>query len=94
MRVCNLRGAKLDYWVRKTLFVSGDILLPEGVWSPSTNWAEGGRLLDRERISVVWQGAMWRAHNEKGDSAYGDTMLEAGMRCIVASRYGSEVEVP
>ena len=64
----------------------------------SNDWAHGGPILDRERITIrQWtdmpiihaymphDGAPWRS---------GPTPLIAAMRCYVASRLGREVEVP
>ena len=67
-------------------------------YSPTTGWAQGGPILDRERITIrQWtdmpiihaymphDGAPWGA---------GPTPLIAAMRCYVASKLGREVEVP
>ena len=67
-------------------------------YSPSTVWAQGGPILDRERITIrQWtsipsihaymphDGAPWGA---------GPTPLIAAMRCFCCSRLGREVEVP
>ena len=64
----------------------------------SSDWAHGGPILDRERITIrQWtdmpiihaymphDGAPWGA---------GPTPLIAAMRCYVASKLGREVEVP
>ena len=67
-------------------------------YSPTTDWAQGGPILDRERITIrQWtnmpiihaymphDGAPWGA---------GPTALIAAMRCFCCSRLGREVEVP
>ena len=67
-------------------------------YSPSTGWAQGGPILDRERITIrQWtnmpiihaymphDGAPWGA---------GPTPLIAAMRCFCCSRLGREIEVP
>ena len=66
--------------------------------SYSTDWAQGGPILDRERITIrQWtnmpiihaymphDGAPWGA---------GPTPLIAAMRCFCCSRLGREIEVP
>lgn len=71
---------------------------------PSTVWAQGGPILEREFIELV-PGHPWKAvaHIEEavGDDIvevkvekYGPTPLIAAMRCYVASKLGDEVEVP
>lgn len=69
---------------------------------PSTVWAQGGPIIEREGISIVRQGDNpewvasvynypeddWHLHTE------GDTPLIAAMRCHVASKLGDEVDVP
>jgi hypothetical protein len=68
-------------------------------WAPSTNWAQGGPIIEREEISVNWASGQWQAHiaNDQDEYAqieYGPTPLIAAMRCYVASKLGDEVQVP
>lgn len=71
----------------------------------STNWAQGGPIIDREEIT--WSMNMvepehgsetrycafsYRGGSSKAQS--GPTKLIAAMRCYVASKLGDEVEVP
>jgi hypothetical protein len=65
----------------------------------STNWAQGGPIIERESIQltpcesmVEWSaGMMFR----QGCEDYtGPTPLIAAMRCYVASKLGDEVEIP
>ena len=69
----------------------------------STNWQEGGPIIQRERIGLwayQWneQGepeAGWYAEDEGGDHVRtGPSPLIAAMRCFVASKLGDEVDVP
>jgi hypothetical protein len=77
-------------------------------WTPSTNWAQGGPILEREDIALVplglqW-GAMLRGNAARGAryiaacadefDATGPTMLVAGLRAYVIGRLGPEVELP
>jgi hypothetical protein len=63
--------------------------------SPSTNWAHGGPIIERERIDVLYEHDLrWIAVPQKGIESYGPTPLIAAMRCYVASKLGDEVEIP
>ena len=65
--------------------------------SPSTDWSQGGPIIEREKIATqfwVSEGA-WEALIKGGFFAsYGPTPLIAALRCYVASKLGAEVEVP
>jgi hypothetical protein len=62
--------------------------------SPSTNWAHGGPIIEREEICVLAPvRGLWRGRKE-GRTQYGPTPLVAAMRCYVASKLGDEVEIP
>ena len=72
---------------------------PLSRFSPSTNWAQGGPIIEREQINIGTVGiSTWRAGltNEDGKSFWADgpTPLIAAMRCLVASKLGDEVELP
>ncbi len=70
--------------------------------SPSTLWAQGGPIIEREGINLDNYGKnpRWSAwtpapERESGEAqAYGPTPLIAAMRCYVTSKLGSEVEIP
>jgi hypothetical protein len=65
---------------------------------PSTDWALGGTIIEREKISLWARGDEWAAEsftpNEQGHEETGTTPLIAAMRCYVASKLGDEVELP
>jgi hypothetical protein len=74
-------------------------------YSPSTDWAQGGPIIEREGISTRWDSAdyigdmltnvTWSAAPCDEDYSHtGTTPLIAAMRCYVASKLGDEVEVP
>jgi hypothetical protein len=85
-----LMGDGGDYWcaVDKT-FKTWSIWYS---FSPSTCWAEGGPILERERILPVPRpDGGWSAILTNSDVGWGDTLLEAVMRCYVMSKFGDEV---
>ena len=117
MKTSELTGAALDWAVAKIVFpepdyedadrlvyVHGD---DEFHFTPSTNWAQGGPIIERERIGIdgmrldnvnageveafKWVGG---EHDAFPLTAVGPTPLIAAMRCYVASQLGDEVEIP
>jgi hypothetical protein len=120
-RVFDLVGPRLDAAVAKAQRVASEPdvnldlgldddalppLAPEDEFRPSTNWAQGGAIIDSERISVVFEGDVdgWYAGYEMGtttDFAFfssrgqqGPTALVAAMRAFVVKRLGEEIELP
>ena len=69
-----------------------------GVLFSSTDWSQGGPIIERERIptewSPLWGGWAARDLRNAALSFTGPTLLIAAMRCYVASKLGDEVEVP
>ena len=68
-------------------------------YQPSTDWKQGGPIIEREEISVNWANGQWEAHTVTDDDnfdqiEYGPTPLIAAMRCYVASKLGDDVDVP
>jgi len=69
------------------------------VFFGSTNWTQGGPIIEREKIGHRQRG---RVFNHTFQANYpdgtfmqdGPTPLIAAMRCYVASKLGDEVEVP
>lgn len=98
-------SSQAGYWIweddkvanKKTIYQ-----LIGGAYSPSTNWLQGGPIIEREKMNVLhWTGLRrWAAKPDKEKPAknvpnfFGDTLLEAAMRCYVASKLGNELEVP
>ena len=106
MKTSELTGAALDWAVAKC---EGN----DGVWyasdkdpvdfTPSTNWAHGGEIIEREWLDVTpwpnesdedrrWQCVQYDTHGYV--SSFGFTPLVAAMRCYVASQLGDEIELP
>lgn len=66
-------------------------------YAPSNNWAQGGPIIEREKLCIVPQfPSGWAAtsDNAKDPIEIGPTPLIAAMRAYVASKLGEEVEVP
>ena len=74
------------------------------MWQPSTDWAQGGPIIEREGIELRYWGlhsVPWKASIDGDTDAgvvlyeeHGTTPLIAAMRCYVTSKMGDEVEVP
>jgi hypothetical protein len=70
------------------------------LWWPSTDWAQGGPIIERERIVVYpWHDsgeAAWNSFLRPMEmfKVCGPTPLIAAMRCYVASKLGDKIDVP
>ena len=83
-----------DFWISR----GGDYVRFD-FYQPSSIWAQGGPIIERERIETgyIINGGLsaWRARPFNGSIvAYGPTPLIAAMRCYVASKLGDEVKIP
>ena len=68
-----------------------------GRFNPSTNWAQGGPIIEREGIRQhrSHTGDWWAgSESDPQRPISGPTPLIAAMRCFVASRLGDEVDIP
>ena len=100
MRTNELSGAALDWAVAKCEVGADFIGEVDDPHFYSTDWAQGGPIIERENIAVTgtnfpwWEcDDGWYAHI--GDCySYGTTPLIAAMRCYVASKLGDNVELP
>lgn len=68
-------------------------------YSPSTNWSQGGPIIEREGITVCHgspvHGLEWLACDRSSTHIqHGPSYLIAAMRCFCASKLGEEVELP
>ena len=96
----DLTGAALDWAVAKC---EGTLPASYDDWKQTwprytTSWAQGGPILDRERITIRQWTDMPISHaympHDGAPWGAGPTPLIAAMRCYVASKLGREVEVP
>ena len=108
MKTAELNGAALDWVVAKCEgFEASWHDTPSehclAYWKPSTAWAQGGPIIEREEIcfmpileddnSTSW-AADKRIDNLFDQNFTGQTPLIAAMRCYVASKLGDEVDIP
>lgn len=121
MKTSELTGAALDWAVAKcegidfteggvfhelNNFIGRRSVAGNANWS--TNWAQGGPIIEREMIQLTphcmvnplhgWAAA-FRSFDEDDDVCAlhrmrGKTPLIAAMRCYVASKLGNEIDVP
>jgi len=113
MKTSELTGAALDWAVAKceghNVFIKHApvqvMYTPERkrswyIYRPSTNWAQGGPIIEREGISVDRMGGAWTADITDSVGGYieltesGPTPLIAAMRCYVASQMGDNIDIP
>lgn len=95
----DLVGHALDWAVARCEGGVGEKQLLGAWYAPSTNWAQGGAIIERECISIEYKTdtGVWVATRIEGSAVsedYGKTPLIAAMRCYVASKLGSEVDIP
>ena len=98
IKTSELAGAALDWAVAKCEGIQDSefVRTHMDAWPYSTDWSQGGPIIEREKIGVWWDG-VWHA---KYDGCRPDqvqdahTPLIAAMRCYVASKLGDEVEIP
>jgi len=103
MRTSELTGAALDWAVAKCELPEGwpdtEIVLGDAT-DYSTNWAQGGPIIERERLLIQPEigkegmGNAWYAVSMNDTDSYGPTPLIAAMRCYVASKLGDNIDIP
>jgi allantoicase len=105
----DLTGALLDAAVAKAedeFFSEEDLMLQaKHGFAPSADWADGGPIIERERIELMnvqeggdphkWEAGFNYDHGFfTGPSGSGPTPLVAAMRAYVASKFGDKVDLP
>lgn len=72
--------------------------LTEDYWKPyikpSSDWAQGGPIVEREKITLEWTGEDWMGYIRHDEEFFGPTPLIAAMRAYVASKLGDSIDVP
>ena len=107
IKASELNGIALDWAVSKCVhLINGDDLdigfIREYAYTPSTNWAQGGPIIEQERFAVWFEKhddvdcglPIWFAQDGYAPPMQGSTPLIAAMRCYVAGMLGDEIEVP
>lgn len=109
MKTSELIGPALDWAVAKCLGRQwpdpAAKFLGEQHFKPSTDWAQGGPIIEREEIGTnrrapSMKGEEWEARGSitaKGAGywfATGPTPLIAAMRCFCCARLGDEIDIP
>ena len=103
IKTSELTGAALDWAVgyimgEKLRILDRQIVWPED-YSPSTDWAQGGPIIEREIAKIErFSDALWEAtaftNNAQDFVQTGPTPLIAAMRCYVVAKWNHEVEIP
>lgn len=109
MKISELSGELLNVWVAKALghniatIKQGDVIVGYQLYyysgdTPrlpdySTDWSDGGPVIERDRIGVMPVGIEWKAWaiSDMDATAVGIEPLVAAMRAFVGSKYGVEV---
>lgn len=103
MKTSELTGAALDWAVAvceglMAANTNNVFDFKDFFFSPSTNWEQGGPIIERDWIELLHDGNTWQAigrgFGEDAPEGFGLTPLVAAMRCYVASKLGDEVEIP
>lgn len=98
MKTSSLMGEPLDRAVAQAM---GRKDTDFGWWwdnfKPSTNWAQGGPIIEREKLEFrkvgihTWLAETQCGHNDQSET--GPTPLIAAMRCFVASKLGDTIDI-
>jgi hypothetical protein len=109
MRTVELAGAQLDYWVAKAekadlspewnqgddyVMMGGHSGRPPQRYHPSSNWEQGGPIIERRSISLehIAGDLEWRASIQFGQVMIADDEpLRAAMLALVILKFGLEV---
>lgn len=108
MKTNELTGAALDWAVAKCegrTWLDAENFLAyweeDGEMKYSTDWAQGGPIIEREKINLRHdpdcnKAQAWEASDDIDffEAVYGPTPLIAAMRCYTVSKLGDTVEIP
>ncbi len=103
MKTSELIGKPLDWAVAQYADKHVHIVdIHWGNYCPSTNWAVGGPIIEREKISVMEEcNGTWTASiggcTDLDMPLYqegGPTPLIAAMRCLVSAKLGDTISIP
>ena len=115
MKTNELIGPALDWAVAKcegvgTLDKCNIVWVPkpkephfDEVYSPSTDWSQGGPIIEREEIDITcidgpeeikWKAIRLTRNKKSVHVLKGSTPLIAAMRCFVTYKLGDDIEIP
>ena len=87
--IVRMRGNEITFLDR-----TEDGALSEKHINYSTDWSQGGPIIEREKIELEYGDFEWWARIKADEDFEGTTPLIAAMRCYVASKLGDDVELP
>ena len=94
IKTSELTGAALDWAVAEC----ENVYCFDGSYTPSTNWSQGGPIIEREWIDLhCVNDSLWEAEcPAPGGLAMqnGPTPLIAAMRCYCCAKLGDEIDIP
>ena len=113
VKTAELTGAALDwavakcegfsatgYEARRLKMKGASFEIPKH-WQPSTDWAQGGPIIERVHINILApeETGCWSWIADKGltrgySGGPDRSPLIAAMRCYVASKLGDDIEIP
>jgi len=97
LKTSDLQGPDLDLAVAKAwqpVYSDKHLLEHAKDFHPSTDWAQGGPIIEREKVTIEWTGEDWMGYIRHDEEIFGPTPLIAAMRCYVAACLGDEIELP
>ena len=109
IKTSELTGAALDWAVAKCeghdVFIKHApvqvMYTPKGkrswyIYTPSTNWSQGGPIIEREEIELSRNAPQWAAYPPGlvKRAGSGPTPLIAAMRCYCVSKLGDTIDIP
>lgn len=101
MKTSELTGDALDWAVTKCEGFDHEVTPGEewGMWGWATDWAQGGPIIERERINIYATPTGWDACRDTdmlnfSKTRNGPTPLIAAMRCYVAPQLGDNIDIP
>jgi hypothetical protein len=101
MKTNELTGAALDWAVARCEGGVGENQLIGAWYAPSTDWAQGGPIIEREGITLTqyddypnWSATLYATDYNEHTHVTAPTPLIAAMRCYVASKLGDDINIP
>ena len=99
MRVADLEGAALDYWVAKAdgkeALITGSTCYwvvdkDEFLYRPSQTWYQSGPIIERERIATAYLQDRWFAWPFGRTIDYDSTCVDATLLTFQGGSYGGD----